>query len=83
MELGKLKDKETQYLFCPRYKNQPRKHVEVCRSCRWNRNCEAYQIYLQPYLPLPSFPDKDFIMRSSASWSRHKKESTRKGYKIH
>jgi len=73
MELGKLKDKETQYLFCPRYKNLPRKHTEVCRHCRWNRDCEVYQTYCQPYLTLPFFTDKGFIMRSSTQWFLSKK----------
>jgi hypothetical protein len=32
-------------------RNFPRKHVAVCRSCKWNLRCHAYQEYWQPALP--------------------------------
>lgn len=38
------------YITCPR-KGHPRKHVNVCRRCRW-KNCRPYQKWLQPELPL-------------------------------
>ncbi len=55
MGKAKIKDIETKFIVCSRYKNIPRKHVEVCRRCRWNGKCGAYQEYLQPYLPLHFF----------------------------
>ncbi len=38
------------YITCPR-KGHPRKHVSVCRRCRW-KNCRPFQKWLQPELPL-------------------------------
>lgn len=40
------------YIICPKYKNQPKKSVLVCRKCRWGNRCRAYQAYRQPELPL-------------------------------
>lgn len=40
------------YLVCPRLKSQKKKHVRVCRQCRWNRSCRTYQDYSQISLPI-------------------------------
>jgi hypothetical protein len=39
------------YIECPKYKGRPKKHVDVCRRCRWKTNCRAYHRYRQPELP--------------------------------
>jgi hypothetical protein len=39
------------YVACPKHKSRPKKHVLVCRECRWRRNCRAYLAYCQPGLP--------------------------------
>jgi hypothetical protein len=44
-------ENETFYLECPRYKGRPRKHIQVCRSCRWQKGCTAYLRFRQPELP--------------------------------
>ncbi len=48
-------EKNEIYIFCPK-KGNPRKHIDVCRQCRYLKKCKAYQRYLQPELP--------FIFRS-------------------
>ncbi len=40
------------YLTCTRRKGHPKKHVSVCRRCRWNRSCVVFRRYAQPELPL-------------------------------
>jgi len=52
--MGKRKPKEAEskFIACPRYKNLPKKHVEVCRECKWNPKCKSFQGYLQLSLPL-------------------------------
>jgi hypothetical protein len=37
------------YITCPR-KGQPKKHVAVCKRCRW-KNCKPFQKYAQPEIP--------------------------------
>ena len=44
-------DTPPQYIACPKYKGNPRKHLEVCRECHWRKGCKPYQRYLQPELP--------------------------------
>jgi len=39
------------YLTCPKFKGRPKKHVAVCRKCKWKAHCRAYQTYWQPELP--------------------------------
>ncbi len=46
-----MKENDTKFIACPKYKNLPKKHVAVCRSCKWNMRCRAYQEYWQPVLP--------------------------------
>lgn len=41
------------FIICPKYKGQPKKHVEVCRECKWQKNCKSFHIYRQPELPFP------------------------------
>lgn len=33
-------------------KGKPRKHIDVCRQCRYRKKCKAYHGYMQPELPL-------------------------------
>ena len=40
-------EKNEIYIFCPK-KGNPRKHINVCRQCRYLKKCKAYQGYLQP-----------------------------------
>ena len=40
------------YLTCTRRKGHPKKHVSVCRHCRWGKSCTVYLRYCQPELPL-------------------------------
>lgn len=40
------------YLTCVRRKGHPKKHVSVCRQCRWQKSCREYQKYSQPELPV-------------------------------
>ncbi|MFO7839634.1 MAG: hypothetical protein R6X08_09075 [Desulfosalsimonadaceae bacterium] len=40
------------YIACPYKKGQPRKHIAVCRKCRYQSRCSAYQDCIQPPLPL-------------------------------
>jgi len=47
-----MEETKVKFIACPRHKNQPKKHVEVCQKCRWSAKCDAYQGYLQPLLPL-------------------------------
>jgi hypothetical protein len=47
-----METRQDVYLVCPRLKGQKKKHVRVCRQCRWNRNCRTYQHYSQIALPL-------------------------------
>jgi hypothetical protein len=35
--------KRAPYLTCPRHKSRQRKHIDVCRQCQWNTECEPYQ----------------------------------------
>ena len=58
---------ETKFLACPRYKNRPKVHLEVCRRCKWAGKCEAYRLFRQPYLPFPGFPKKASTSRSKSS----------------
>ena len=39
------------YLTCTRHKGRPRKHVAVCRRCRWKNSCRTFLNYRQPELP--------------------------------
>lgn len=48
---------EYEYVTCAKYKNLPKKHVDVCKSCKWNSNCDAYNSYIAPYLPFPDFKE--------------------------
>ena len=43
--------KPNHYITCPKYRGQPKKHIDVCRKCRWRKNCIPYQSYWQPELP--------------------------------
>ena len=45
-------DRKDVYLTCIRRKGHPKKHVSVCRRCRWNKSCVVYMRYRQPQLPL-------------------------------
>ncbi len=40
------------YLTCSRRKGHHKKHISVCRKCRWQKSCKEYQAYLQPQLPV-------------------------------
>jgi hypothetical protein len=40
------------YLTCDRRKGQPKKHIDVCRRCRWQKGCKIFQRYSQPELPI-------------------------------
>lgn len=40
------------YIICDRSKGHSKKHIAVCKRCRWNNKCQAYQRYWQPELPL-------------------------------
>jgi hypothetical protein len=51
------------YLFCPR-KGTPKKHIRVCRRCRWLKSCKEYQGYIQPELPFV-FEKKSISVRKS------------------
>jgi hypothetical protein len=46
---------KSDYIRCPRYKGQPRKHITVCDACRYKKKCPAYLRFRQPELPF-SFP---------------------------
>jgi hypothetical protein len=48
----KAKEVESKFIACPRYKNLPKKHVDVCRECKWNAKCKSFHAYLQLSLPL-------------------------------
>lgn len=48
--------KQTIYLTCTRLKGHKKRHIDVCRKCRWNKTCAAYQGYCQPLLPLGDHP---------------------------
>ena len=39
------------YIVCDKSKGQPKKHIAVCKRCRWKKNCRAYKLYWQPELP--------------------------------
>ena len=53
--MGKKRRKETEskFIACPKYKNLPKKHVDVCRECKSKKGCKAYRAYQQPSLPFP------------------------------
>jgi hypothetical protein len=51
MKAGIPETDRLRYVACPKYKSHPKKHVLVCRECRWRRNCQAYLAYCQPELP--------------------------------
>ena len=36
------------YLTCPRHKSRQKKHIDICRQCQWNTDCEPYQRYDEP-----------------------------------
>jgi len=40
------------YIVCDKSKGQPKKHIAVCKRCRWKKNCRSYKLYWQPELPL-------------------------------
>ena len=40
------------YIVCYKSKGQSKKHVAVCKRCRYKKRCRAYQLYWQPELPL-------------------------------
>lgn len=42
--------KKEVYILCSK-KGNPRKHINVCRKCRYRKKCKAYQRYIQPELP--------------------------------
>ena len=48
--------KQTIYLTCTRLKGHKKRHIDVCKQCRWNKTCAAYQSYCQPLLPLGDHP---------------------------
>lgn len=39
------------YIVCSRSKGRSKKHIAVCKQCRWRHKCRAYQRYWQPELP--------------------------------
>jgi hypothetical protein len=45
------REKTETYILCPK-KGNPRKHIDVCRQCRYRKKCKAFHGYLQPHLPL-------------------------------
>lgn len=47
-----MKTNHRDYIICPHKKGQPRKHIAVCRECRYKARCKAYQAYIQPPLPI-------------------------------
>ncbi len=51
-------DRKDVYLTCMRRKGHPKKHVSVCRRCRWNKSCVVFRRYAQPELPLMAPADE-------------------------
>jgi len=49
-------DRKDVYLTCTRRKGHPKKHISVCRRCRWNGSCAVFRRYVQPELPLAATP---------------------------
>ena len=39
---------QEQFVFCTKYKNHPKKDLEVCKACQIIDTCHIYQEYLQP-----------------------------------
>ena len=54
-------EKNEIYILCPK-KGNPRKHIDICRQCRYRTKCKAYQGYLQPELPFV-FRSEDLKMK--------------------
>jgi len=48
--LTAMKKETSVYLACPRYKNRPKKHIIICRQCKWKAKCKAFALYQQPEL---------------------------------
>ena len=46
------------YLTCVRRKGHPKKHIDVCRKCRWQSSCKPFQAHRQPGLPLTFHSEK-------------------------
>jgi hypothetical protein len=44
-------DINDQFAICAKHKNHPKMDLALCRECKTNRRCQAYQEYLQPSLP--------------------------------
>jgi hypothetical protein len=54
-------EKNEIYILCNK-KGKPRKHIDVCRQCRYLKKCKTYQGYLQPELPF-IFRSEDLKMK--------------------
>jgi hypothetical protein len=54
-------EKNEIYIFCPK-KGKQRKHIDVCRQCRYRKKCKAYHGYMQPELPF-IFSSEDLKMK--------------------
>ncbi len=46
------------FIICGKYKGLPKKHVDVCRECKWQKTCKPFQLYLQPELPFQFLSEK-------------------------
>jgi hypothetical protein len=44
-------DMANKYLICPRNKARNKKHIDICKQCRYRKNCTPYRKYRQPELP--------------------------------
>jgi len=51
------------YLICPRHKSRQKKHIDICRQCQWNTDCEPYRKYAEPE---PSLKSKDSLATRKA-----------------
>lgn len=52
------------YIRCIRKKSRPLKDPEVCRKCRYSRNCNEFQRYLQPEIPFVFTKLNSRVLRS-------------------
>jgi hypothetical protein len=45
------------YLTCTKHRSYQRKHIDVCRQCPDNDDCDAFQAYAATEPPPPPAPD--------------------------